>query len=59
MIKLTFPDNTWCYRTLHSVHVIFLNENNVLTARTDQPDGRWHDFEIEAFELLEPGRTYT
>lgn len=59
MLKLTFPDDRWCYRPLHAVHEIFLNEENVLTARTDRPDGRWHEFEIKAFELLEPGRVYS
>lgn len=59
MIRFIYPDDTWCYRALHSVHAIFRNDNNVLTARTDQPDGRWHEFEIKGFELLEPGRVYS
>lgn len=58
MLKLTLPDDTWCYCPTHSIRTIFLNENNVLTARTEGPDGRWQEFAIKSFELLEPGRAY-
>jgi hypothetical protein len=56
MIKFIYPDDSHCYRALHSVHAVFRDENGVLMARTDQPDGRWHEFEIKGFELVEPGR---
>lgn len=59
MIKLIYPDDSYCYRALHSVHAVFRDAKGVLTARTDQPDGRWHEFEIKGFELIEPARVYS
>ena len=55
MVKLIQPDDSVRYRALHSVHESFYNKNNVLTAHTD---GRWQEFEIKGFEVLEPGRVY-
>ena len=58
MIKFIYPDDSHGYRALHSVHAVFYNDDNVLTARMDQPDGRWHECEIKGFEVLEPGRVF-
>ena len=58
MIKFTYPDDTFCFRVLHSVHAVFYSDAGVLTARTDRPDGSLYEFPIKSFELLEAGRPY-
>jgi hypothetical protein len=58
MIKYIYPDGTHCYRALHTTHAVFRNDEGALIARAKQPDGTLHEFEIKAFELLEPGIAY-
>ena len=58
MIKFIYPDDTYCFRVLHSVHAVFYNDDNILTARTDRPDGSFYEFEIKGFEILEAGKVY-
>lgn len=58
MIKFIHPNDSYCFRALHSVHAVFYDDTGVLTARTDRPDGSFYEFEIKGFEVLEAGRVY-
>ncbi len=59
MIKFIHPDGSHCCRALHSVHAVFFNYNNILTIRTDQPDGRWQEFEIKSSSCWSPAASTT
>ena len=59
MIKFIYPDDTYCFRTLHTVHAIFYNDDGKLIARAEKGDlSGMYEFEIKAFELLEAGKQY-
>lgn len=58
MIRFIYPDDSFCFRALHSVHAVFYNDDGVLMARTDTADGPMYEFQIKGFELLETGRVY-
>lgn len=58
MIKYIYPDGSYCYRALHSTHAVFKDEAGRLIARAARPDGELYEFEIQCFELLEPGKLY-
>jgi len=59
MIKYLYPDDTNFYRTLHTTHAVFRDEEGKLIARAEQPDGSLYEFEINGFELLDTGVEYT
>ncbi|WP_281968291.1 hypothetical protein [Roseovarius nanhaiticus] len=59
MIKYIYPDGTHCYRALHTTHAVFRDDEGRLIARAEKADGTLYEFEIKAFELLEPGRQYS
>lgn len=60
MIKYIYPDDSYCFRALHTTHAVYRNEAGKLIARAERPDGSaLYEFEIKAFELLEPGRQYS
>ena len=58
MIKYIYLDGTYCYRALHTTHAVFRNDEGRLIARAAKPDGELYEFEIQGFEILEPGRVY-
>ena len=59
MIKFTYPDDTCCYRAIHTVHAVFRSDNGKLIARAEKADGtEMYEFEIKAFELLQAGITF-
>lgn len=59
MIKYYYPDGTHCYRALHTTHAVFRADDGRLIARAMRPDdSELYEFEIEGFELLEPGVRY-
>ena len=59
MIKYIYPDNTHCYRALHTAHAVFRNDEGKLIARAEKPDrSEMYEFEIKGFELLKPGVLY-
>lgn len=59
MIKYIYPDGTHCYRALHTTHAVFRDDEGRLIARAEKADGTLYEFEIKAFELLEPGHQYS
>lgn len=59
MIKYIYPDGSYCYRALHTTHAVYRDERGKLIARAEKPDrSAMYEFEIQAFEILEPGKTY-
>ena len=59
MIKYLYPDGSWCYRALHTTHTVYRHEDGRLMARAERPDRNgMYEFEIEGFEVLEPGKIY-
>ena len=58
MIKYIYPDETYCYRALHTTHAIFKNKDGKLIARAEKADGKLYEFEIKGFQLLETGKNY-
>lgn len=59
MIKFIYPDGSHCYRALQTVHAVFRNEAGKLIARAEKGDRTDnYEFEIQSFELLQPGRSY-
>ena len=58
MIRFIYPDDSFCFRVLHSVHAVFYSDAGTLIARVKKADEIYYEFEIKAFELLEPGRLY-
>ncbi|MBZ0163934.1 MAG: hypothetical protein K8H74_14630 [Notoacmeibacter sp.] len=60
MIKFIYPDGSYCYRALHTVHAVFRNDEGKLIARAERADlSGMYEFEIAGFELLDQGRTYS
>ncbi len=60
MIKYIYPDGSHCYRALHTTNAVFRNDEGHLIARAEKADQTgMYEFEIKAFELLEPGIEYT
>ena len=58
MIKYIYPDDTYCYRALHTTHAVYRNEEGKLIARAEKANGEFYEFEIKGFELLETGKRY-
>ena len=58
MIKYIYPDDSYCFRALHTTHAVFRNDQGQLIARAEKADGTLYEFEIKGFELLEAGRVY-
>ncbi|WP_425039908.1 hypothetical protein [Primorskyibacter sp. S187A] len=58
MIKYIYPDGSHCYRALHSTHAVFRNDDGKLMARAAKASGEYYEFEIKAFEILQPGVIY-
>jgi len=58
MIKYIYPDDSYCFRALHTTHAVFRNDEGKLIARAAKPDGELYEFEIKGFELLETGKRY-
>ena len=58
MIKYIYPDDTYCYRALHTTHAVFRNDEGKLIVRAEKANGELYEFEIIGFELLETGKTY-
>ena len=59
MLKFIYPDGSHCYRAIHSVHAVFRNDDGKLIARAEKPDrSDMYEFEINGFEILEPGVVY-
>jgi len=57
MVKFIYPDDSFCFRALHTVHAVFYDEGR-LTARVTKKDGSFYEFEIKGFQLLEAGKVY-
>ena len=55
MIKYIYPDDTICYRALHTVQAVYRDEDDKLVSRVLTPEGTLKTFEIKGFE----GRCYT
>lgn len=56
MIKFYYPDGSYCYRALHTVHAVYRADDGVLTGRTTKPDNTGlYEFEIAGFEVIESG----
>jgi len=55
MIKYIYPDDTYCYRALHTTHAVFRDNEGKLIARAEKPDGSLYEFEIKGFELIATG----
>jgi len=58
MIKYIYPDDSYCFRALHTTHAVFRDDEGRLIARAEKADGTLYEFEIKAFELLESGIEY-
>jgi len=59
MIKYIYPDDTYCFRALHTSHAVFRDDQGRLIARAEKTDGTLYEFEIKGFELLETGKVYS
>jgi len=59
MIKYIYPDDSYCFRALHTTHAVFRDDEGKLIARAENKDGALYEFEIKAFELLEAGKVYS
>jgi len=44
MIKYIYPDDTYCYRALHTTHAVFRDNEGKLIARAEKPDGSLYEF---------------
>ena len=56
MIKYYYPNGDTCYRALHAAHAVYHSKDGRLIARAMRPDNsELYEFEITAFELVEPG----
>ena len=56
MIKYYYPNGDHCYRALHTAHAVYHNDEGKLIARAMKPDNsELYEFEIVAFELVQPG----
>ena len=59
MLKFIYPDGSHCYRAIHTAHAVFTNDDGKLIARAEKADGAgMYEFEIKAFEILQPGVVY-
>ena len=58
MIKYIYPDDTICYRALHTVQAVYRDEDDRLVSRVLTPEGDLKVFEITGFEVLQPGQVY-
>jgi hypothetical protein len=58
MVKFIYPDDSFCFRALHTVHAVFYDDAGRLTARVTKKDGSLYEFEIKGFQLLEAGKVY-
>jgi hypothetical protein len=58
VVRFIYPDDTFCFRPLHTVQAIFFDDAGVLVARVLKADGSPYVFEIKGFELIEAGRVY-
>lgn len=63
MIKFIFPDGSYAYQALQSVHSIFRTDPvpeaaAKLMARAANTEGAYSEFEIRGFELVRPGAYY-
>lgn len=58
MIRFIYPDDTFCFRPLHTVLAIFFDDAGVLVARVLKADLSHYVFEIKGFELIEAGKVY-
>ena len=59
MIKYIYPDDSYCFRALHTTHAVYRNDDGKLIARAQRPDGsELYEFEIKGFELLAAGQRY-
>ena len=58
MIKYIYPDDTYCYRALHTVQAVYRDEDGKLVSRVTTPEGPLKTFEIKSFQMLEPGGVY-
>lgn len=60
MIKYIYPNESHCYRALHTTYAVFRNDEGQLIARAEKSDQSGpYEFEIKAFELVQPGLKYT
>lgn len=58
MVRFIYPDDTFCFRPLHTVRAIFFDDSGSLVARVLKADGSPYVFEIKEFELIESGKVY-
>jgi len=58
MIKYIYPDDTYCYRALHTVQAVYHDDEGRLVSRALTPEGTPKTFEIKGFEILQPGEFY-
>jgi hypothetical protein len=58
VIKFIDPDDSFCFRALHTVYAVFYDDDGRLTARVTKKDGSLYAFEIKSFHLPEAGRVY-
>jgi len=59
MIKYIYPDDTYCYRALHTTHAVFRDDEGKLIAKAEKADGSLYEFEIKGFELIATGVEYS
>jgi hypothetical protein len=59
MLKFIYPDGSHCYRALHTAHAVYRDADGKLIARAEKADrSGMYEFEIKAFEILQPGQRY-
>ena len=59
MLKYIYPDESHCYRAIHTAHAVYTNDDGKLIARAEKSDqSGMYEFEIKGFELLQPGTVY-
>ncbi len=58
VVRFIYPDDTVCFRPLHTVQAVFFDDSGALVARVLKADGSPYVFQIKGFELIEPGKVY-